>query len=520
MRFPRKSGLLVHLTALPSLFGVGDMGPNAYHFIDMLEENEQSMWQILPIGVADDKGCPYSSLSAFGGYELLVSPELLCDVGLLTLDDYKDRPQFNEQYTDFKLVSEYKRELFLEAFKQFNSQNDPALKKRYRKFINDEKDWVHDLALFQTLSHHYGMNWAYWPIPFKSRDLKELATFAKRFDSEVKYYKFMQFIFFEQWMALKDYAGSKGIQLVGDIPIFVSHHSMDVWKHPEWFKIDKNGHYDVEVGAAPDVFSAIGQKWANPNYDWHEMEREGFSWWISRFRFMLKYFDIIRLDHFRGFHAVWEVRSSDPDATGGWWAYSSGYQLFKKLEAEFGDLPLIVEDLGTITHEVDHLRDCFDLPGMKVLQMAFASGDEDVNLPHNIPENCAIYTATHDNDTSRGYFWKLDNSLEKQFVHNYLQTGTLHWVNWDLIRMALYSRANTAITPIQDIMGLGSEARFNTPGTTYGNWSWRFSWDDLKSDDLNLFKHITKDSGRSSLEDDSVSDTQLSLRFQPLENRT
>ncbi|OFZ36414.1 MAG: 4-alpha-glucanotransferase [Bdellovibrionales bacterium RIFOXYD12_FULL_39_22] len=496
MKFPRRSGVLVHITALPSQYGIGDMGNNAYKFIDTLKNNHQTYWQILPFGVADPNGCPYSGISAFGGYHLLIAPDKLFEMGLLAQEDIAQVPNFNPHKVDFVATEKYKISLLKRAYLRF--KKNTKLNQEFSRFEVEEKKWLHDLALFQVISKFYKTNWTKWPETLKNRNSFALELFENKYGDQIRFYKFLQFLFFRQWNELKQYANQNGIKIVGDIPIFLAHHSMDIWKNPQWFKIDINGNYDIEVGAAPDIFSAVGQKWGNPNYNWHIMEFDGFSWWISRIEFMLKYCDIIRLDHFRGFEAIWEVHSAAPNAIHGWWSYTPGHHLFETLFHRMGDLPIIVEDLGTITPEVRHLRDRFNLPGMAVLQMAFGSGDQNAHLPHNIRENCVIYTATHDNDTSVGYFWGLPNTLEKSFTHAYLQTNTLHWINWDLIRLAMYSRADTSITPIQDIMGLGSEARFNRPGTPENNWLWRFTWDMLKQDDLNTFRHITLDCGRKN----------------------
>lgn len=515
MRFPRQSGVLVHLTALPSEFGIGDMGPSAYHFVEILQKNDQSLWQILPFGVADDNGCPYSSLSAFGGYSLLISPELLVeDERLLTKAEIRPKQKFDTHKTDYQAVMKFKNEIFKKAFLRFKKQATKELQDDYQTFLAQEAAWVYDLTLFQTMTDHFGNDWLQWPIRYRYRDPLSVEEFKSENLQEIEYYQFLQFIFFRQWGKLKLYANQHNIKIIGDIPIFVSHHSMDVWKNPQWYRLNADGDFDVEVGAAPDVFSAVGQKWGKPNYHWFAMKDDGFSWWIARFKHILKNFDIVRLDHFRGFEAVWEINRRDENALNGWWAHTPGHELFETLYSKMGSRPFIAEDLGTITPGVHYLRDRFGLPGMRVLQMAFASGDRDVNLPHNISENSVVYTATHDNDTSRGYFWNLSDTLEKSFVFDYLKVDTLHWINWDLIRYAMYSRADTAIIPIQDVMGLDSSGRFNVPGTIEGNWAWRFTWDQLDSGDMATLREITVDSGRKR----EVSDYNLSLD-RPLQRR-
>ncbi len=495
MHFPRRSGVLLHITSLPSDFGIGDLGPNAYKFVEWLRDTDQKLWQILPISYADNTGSPYSAFSAFGGYPMLISPELLVIEGLLKPNHLKNKENFSDERVNYDQVRAYKKSLFKIAFENFNKGKN--LHQEFAFFLETEKSWLDDFAIFLVISEQYGNYWVKWPERLKERNHFALDLFVKMYKEEILFQKFLQFMFFRQWDSLKEFANKNGIHLIGDIPIFVSHHSVDVWKYPQWFKMDKNGELSIQAGAAPDMFSATGQKWGNPNYNWSIMEQDGFSWWIARMRFMMRHFDIIRLDHFRGFEAVWEVRTDAPNALNGWWAYSPGYSLFNTMKDKLGDLPIIGEDLGEITQAVRDMRDYFNMPGMKILQMGFGSGDTNAHLPHNYTENCVVYTGTHDNNTSKGYFHNLPDGLEKIFVHAYLQRNTLHWINWDLIALAMHSRAHTAITPLQDIMGLGQEARFNTPGSIEGNWTWRFKWENLKEDDRLRFKEITFHSYRN-----------------------
>ncbi|MBL6991020.1 MAG: 4-alpha-glucanotransferase [Bacteriovoracaceae bacterium] len=496
----KKAGILLHISSLPSKWGIGDLGPDSYKFIHWLKEAGQHYWQVLPISVAGHDGSPYSSYSAFGGNPLLISPENLIEDELLTPQDTNQSlipiELSSKNSVNFHKVYDFKMSLFKKAFKKF--KHNSKLQKEFTQFITScNNHWPFDLALFQALSKHFGRPWTMWPTPFKDRDPKTLENFEKEHHEEISFAQFLQFVFFRQWNSLKTYAASHGIKLIGDIPIFLSHHSMDVWKNPGWFKLDETGQLKVETGAAPDFFSSTGQKWGTPNYNWSLMKKDNYSWWKDRLRFMMQNFDLIRLDHFRGFAATWEVDTKADDAASGWWCKGPGIDFFKQLQKDLGNLPLIVEDLGHITEDVQKLRNHFSFPGMKVLQMAFASGDSNPYLPHNYEENFVVYTATHDNDTSNGYFQNLPDTLERHFVFDYLKIKNLDQINWDLIEAAMHSKACMAIIPLQDVMGLGTEGRFNTPGTTEGNWSWRFQWTDLLPKDHNRLKSITIASKRS-----------------------
>lgn len=493
----RRSGVLLHITALPSKFGIGDMGPDAYKFVDTLKDLKQKVWQVLPICQTDRVGCPYSSPSAFGGNHLLISPELLKKSKLLDDSDlemeYDDF--FDPKDANFYRVERYKLGLLHIAFNRFKKKKTEY--KKFETFCNTHQEWIHDLAMFQVLTRELGPDWTRWPHCYKTRDKETIAKFEEQMAEKILFKKFLQYIFFKQWGELRAYAQKNNIDILGDVPIFINHHSMDVWRNPHLFKVGSNGEMQVESGAAPDEFNALGQKWSTPNYNWHQMEQDDFLWWRERMKFNLELFDIVRLDHFRGFVATWEIASSEELACNGHWAPGPGARLFDSLKRHLGDLPIVIEDLGKITDDVKALRDYLGFPGMRILQFGFNSGDVNAHLPHNFPENSVAYTGTHDNDTVMGWYSSLGDTMEKGFVYDYCRINTSSFLYWDFIRLLENSRANTAIVPLQDIMGLGTDARFNRPGKEDGNWGWRFKWEELREENLNIFKEITENAGRA-----------------------
>ncbi len=497
MNIKRSSGILLHISSLPSNHGIGDLGYDAYKFVDWLVTAKQSYWQVLPINIANDEGCPYSSCSAFGGYHLLISPEKLVEDKLLNKSDLDIRPEFtNKEHVNFSLVTEYKNILFQKAYNNFKSGK--IFKKDFSAFIEREKDWLHDLAMYQAIFEQLGGFWPNWPPSLKNRETKSLEKFYKINQDRIDYHKFLQFIFFYQWDELRRYANARKIKLIGDIPIFVSHGSMDVWKNPEMFKLTGDLPY-VVTGAPPDDFSPMGQRWGNPNYDWWQLEQTGFHWWKRRVSHLIDHFDLIRIDHFRGFAATWEIPYSTNDPRNGYWSFVPGHNLFHCLREHLGGLPIIAEDLGKITPDVVHLRESFGLAGMKILQFAFGEGDFNVNLPHNYhTDNCVVYTGTHDNETTIGRFKDMGNTLEKQYMMKYVRPWNLNDINWSFIELAMKTRAILAITPLQDIIGLDNRARINTPGNDKGNWTWRFIWNQITTHNTHHLSELTFHSGRSS----------------------
>ncbi|MCK5884333.1 MAG: 4-alpha-glucanotransferase [Bacteriovoracaceae bacterium] len=479
----RSSGVLLHVTSLPSLYGVGDLGPASYRFIDWLKKAGQSIWQVLPLGVSDRYGCPYASYSAFGGDPLLISPEILVDHGLVdkrVLELYTISSDTSAD-VDYSTVRFVKHGLFRQAFLVFKKTN--ILREEFDLFCSKHSSWAQDTALFLTLTNHYGEKWWLWPSEYKDYNSSGVEDFRQGYAEEIEFHLFLQFLFDFQWKNLKSYANEHGVDVVGDIPIFVAHHSMDVWRRPEHFKLEDNGELGYEAGAAPDAFSDTGQKWGTPLYQWELMEKENFSWWCDRMKYMHETFDLIRLDHFRGFCAVWQVPHRDKNAINGSWYKGPGAPLFEALEKTLGCLPIIVEDLGEITPDVIELRDKFNFPGMKILQFGFVSDHKNEHLPRNTSENFVVYTGTHDMETINGHFWGVPKgSPEKSFVLKELGMDNSFSeidYSWPMIELAMESKASISIIPMQDILGLGNEGRMNCPGVLLGNWKWRFSYSQL-----------------------------------------
>ncbi len=498
----RSSGLLLALSSLPSPYGIGDMGPSAYSFVDRLKEAGQKYWQVLPLGVVDEFGCPYASFSAFGGEPLLLSPEKLVQDGLIKkelLSLYKFRELENNP-VDYQKVRFSKYQLLRQAY--LEAKNLKWQRESFKRFIQKTESWSRDFALFMSLSFQYGFEWWKWPCGLSQYNSKELRHYKEQNSDEIEFHLFLQFLFYRQWHDLKNYANGHGILIVGDIPIFVSKHSMDVWRRPEHFKLTKDYELEYEAGAAPDDFSEIGQKWGTPLYYWDKMEKEGFAWWLERMGHTFETFDLVRLDHFRGFCAVWEVPHEDIDAKNGRWYPGPGAKLFDALVKRFGDLPIIVEDLGKITPDVMELKARYDFSGMKILQFAFCSDETNDNLPPYIGSKDIVYTGTHDTETVNGRFWSLPvKSKEREFLHTTLklkEKGTeKNFYHWPLIEMAFESKALMAFIPLQDLFGYGNEARMNVPGVQEGNWKWRFTFEEIKPEMLERLKELTKNAKRN-----------------------
>ena len=504
--FPRESGVLLHPTSLPGRYGIGDLGPEAYSFVDLLQRSGQRVWQMLPLGPLGYGGSPYQSLSAFAGNPLLISPAKLLEQNLLDDSDIKSVPDFSESTVDFEAVAAFKRNLLRRSFEIFETGTSSDLKERFETFCSQNAVWLEDFAIFVALRERHGMApWYTWEEQIRSRAPQAISLWSHLLSFEIRKAKYEQFLFFEQWFALKKYCQQRLIRLIGDIPIFPSLDSDSVWAHPEMFWLDDRGRPLVVAGVPPDYFSKTGQLWNNPLYRWDVMKSDGYKWWIERFRATLRFVDIIRIDHFRGFAQYWEIPAGSANAVEGRWADGPGADLFEKAIEALGPVPIIAEDLGTITPDVFELRDRFNLPGMRVLQFGFMSGlADDLHLPHNFPRNCVAYTGTHDNDTTVGWFsGEADTSTvtpearlrERKRVLAYTGTDGSA-INWDLIRLALMSVANTVVVPLQDILGLGREARMNTPGTATGNWGWRVTPAMIPEDVLLKLKDLTLIYGR------------------------
>ena len=478
MQFARSSGILLHPTSLPGAFGSGDLGTSAYQFVDWLSSAGQSLWQMLPLGPAGMANSPYMSLSAFAGSPLLIDLEELLSHGWLVQNDFQLLPNVLKSRVKYSEVSVLRMNILWKAAQNFFEHGNEKDRQRYDTFCEEEKKWLNDYSLFQALNDHYGgKEWVVWDHDFVHRKSSALRQAAEEWKAQVNYHKFMQWCFARQWKNLKRYANDRNIKLVGDIPIFVAHHSADVWSNQEAFTLDKDGRPLIVAGVPPDYFSEDGQRWGNPLYRWDVMKQQKYSWWIERFRKTFELFDILRIDHFRGFEAYWRIPAKEKTARIGKWVKGPGEDLFKAIIKKLGTLPIIAEDLGVVTPGVTALRETFGFPGMKVLQFAFSADPQDNFLPHGYNKNCVVYTGTHDNDTTFGWYEKATEH-ERDFVRRYCKTNG-NEIHWDLMKLALESVADIAVIPFQDVLGLGSEGRMNFPGTIDGNWEWRFTWEQL-----------------------------------------
>lgn len=498
MPFPRSSGILLHPTSFPSRFGIGDLGLEAYRFIDFLKESYQQYWQVLPLGPTAYGNSPYMCYSAMAGNPLLISPEKLLEEGLLAEEDFANLPAFSEEKLDFEQVLPIKVALLKKACENFKTNASPIQQREFAGFCDSKAYWLDNYALFMALKDdNQGASWHKWEPELVKREPEALDKVQRRLNAEIFYYKFVQFEFFRQWSDLKSYANMRDIEIIGDIPIYVAHDSADVWAHPDIFALDEETGEAAEMaGVPPDYFSATGQLWGNPVYNWEELEKQDFKWWVQRFEAMLDYVDIIRIDHFRGFEAYWSVPHGEETAINGKWIEAPGEAFFEVIREKLGKLPVLAEDLGVITPEVEALRDKFEFPGMKVLQFAFGSDPANPFLPFNYPRNAVVYTGTHDNDTTVGWF-NTASDYEKQNLLLYLGCISSEGIHWDLIRLALSSVANQAIIPLQDVLGLGNEARMNFPSIPEGNWEWRYKAGALTEELSSRLKALTRLNGRA-----------------------
>ena len=489
MQFERSAGILLHPSSLPGKFSIGDLGSEAYKFVDFLSQAGQTIWQVFPLGPTGYGDSPYQCFSAFAGNPLLVSPEKLKEDGFLSEEDLKNSPQMNPAKIDYGQAIDFKKSILHKAYNNFKN-NSNGQEKDFEKFCLTHKDWLDDFALFMACKdHHGGAVWSSWEKGLVQRDKKVLADWTKKLSDEINYHKFVQFSFFKQWQSLRKYANENGIKIIGDMPIFIAYDSSDLWANKEFFTVDEEGKLTFVAGVPPDYFSKTGQLWGNPLYKWDEMEKDDFLWWRKRFTTLFEIVDIVRIDHFRGFEAYWKIPGGEKTAQKGKWTKAPGEKLFKSLKKHLGELPILAEDLGVITPPVEALRDQFGFPGMKVLQFAFGTKMETKFLPHNFIPNCVVYTGTHDNDTTRAYFEKEKSNKGKNDIYEHAQIYLNYYgedILKELIRVAYASVANIVIIPMQDILKLGSDARMNFPSTTGGNWTWRFTWDQI---DENLSKH-------------------------------
>jgi 4-alpha-glucanotransferase len=492
---PRASGLLLHPTSLPGPYGIGDLGPAARHWVDDLARARQTWWQMLPLAPAGAGNSPYHAYSAFAGSPLLVSPDDLRADGLVDKADLA--ADFPAGLVDFDRAAAFKDRLLARAWENFNRGSAPALRELFQEYRSAQSAWLEDYALFMALRKaHPNVSWIDWPRPLVMRAPDAVNQARRNLSDAVGRHQFAQFLFARQLAALRAHARGRGVKLIGDLPIFVSPDSADVWANPHLFRLDARRRPTVVAGVPPDYFSRTGQRWGNPHYDWPAMRRDGFAWWKARMRAMLTQADLVRIDHFRGFEAAWEIPADEPTAVRGRWVPGPGAELFEALRADLGGLPVIAEDLGEITPAVDGLRERFGLPGMRILQFAFGGAVEERFLPHTYDRNCVAYTGTHDNDTTRGWYESLEPA-EKAALHRYAPEAAADPV-WAMIRLAWASVADRAVAPVQDVLDLGTGARMNRPGTAEGNWGWRLEPGRLTPEHLDRLAGLTATYGRGS----------------------
>jgi len=468
----RASGILLHPTSLPGPDGIGDLGPEAYRWIDFLSRTGCQFWQVLPLGPTGYGDSPYQCFSAFAGNPYLISATTLLDQDLLTKSDLADRPGFSLEEVEYGRVIEWKLKLLRRSYQRLQSDNQKVVQEEFKAFKLEEAEWLRPFATFMAIkTQHNFVAWGEWPEALRQREPKAITAFKSKNVQEIDFQAYLQFLFCRQWQSLKDYAAKKGVRIIGDIPIFIAYDSADVWVNKDLFSLDEEFLPIVVAGVPPDYFSKTGQLWGNPLYKWDVHKKNGYAWWLKRIQAVLKQVNIVRLDHFRGFEAYWEVPFGKETAVEGRWVKGPGEDFFRVVKKKLGELPIIAEDLGVITEGVTKMREAFHLPGMKILQFAFASDADDDFLPHNYDVNCVAYTGTHDNDTSRGWFDKAPER-EKDLCRRYFARSGQD-ISWSMIRSLWQSVAAWVVAPMQDFLNLGEWARMNYPGNPSGNWGWR-----------------------------------------------
>lgn len=499
----RASGLLLHPASLPGRFGIGELGDEAHRFVDFLADAGQRLWQVLPLGPTGYGDSPYQCFSAFAGNPLLISLDTLVHEGALSPADLADAPDFPMQRVDYGPVIQFKLDRLRRSFDHFEAHAPSAERAAFDAFCQANARWLDDYSLFMALKDaHGGRVWNTWDEGIARREPDALAAWRAKLSREQRAYQYFQYQFFKQWGAVKQHANAHGIEIIGDIPIFVAYDSADAWANRELFHFDEAGNPTVIAGVPPDYFSPTGQRWGNPLYRWDVMQQRGFDWWIERCRSAFGLYDRVRIDHFRGFESYWEVPASEPTAIKGRWVQAPGYELFRAIEKALRPanaptdyrLPIIAEDLGVITPEVEALRDAFHFPGMRVLQFAFVADASSSYLPHNYIRNCVAYSGTHDNNTTVGWFNSLDVPTRRQ-VLSYTGTDGRH-IHWDMARLLMMSVADTIVLTAQDILGLGEEARMNLPGRPHGNWQWRLLPGQLTKELAGRLREMTVTYGR------------------------
>jgi 4-alpha-glucanotransferase len=498
MKLPRSSGILLHPTSLPGRFGIGDLGEAAYRFVDFLAESGQSWWQVMPLGPTGYGDSPYQSFSAFAGNPLLLSVEWLASDGLIDEAALDEVPRFPNDRVDFGAVQEWKMGLLRVAYERFKESAPAEEHQRYVAFVEQNRYWLEDYALFIALKKHFNKPWNEWDADIRGYQPHAVAQWREQLANEVALERLLQYLFWKQWTSLKNYATAKRVGIIGDLPIFVAYDSADVWAHADLFYLDDAGNPTVVAGVPPDYFSETGQRWGNPLYRWDRLTQRGFDWWIARLQVAFQQFDVVRLDHFRGFEAYWEIPASEETAMNGRWVRAPGQALFSAVRHHLGDVAIIAENLGLITPEVEALRKQFEFPGMRVLQFAFDGDPANPHLPHNYRVNTVVYTGTHDNDTTLGWWETQSNDVQYE-VLRYLGRHHLPPLRMvpQLIRQSFRSIAAVAIVPMQDLLNLGSTSRMNTPGAASGNWAWRFEHQQLTGHLSRWLFEMTKLYGRT-----------------------
>lgn len=495
--FKRSSGILFHPTSLPGKYGIGTLGKKAFEFVDFLAKAKQQLWQIFPLGPTGYGDSPYQSFSTFAGNPYLIDFDLLIEGNLLQQSDLEGiNFGNNEECIDYGLIYNEKYPLLRKAYENFKKLENNPYTQNYNDFKWCNGWWLEDYAMYIALKNHFnGLPWNEWPADIKARNHDAMEKYRWEIGDDIEFHRFIQFLFFTQWNDVKEYANNKGIKIIGDIPIFVAADSADAWANPEIFLFDEDRKPVKVAGVPPDYFSATGQLWGNPLFDWDKLKETGYKWWIDRVKANLSLYDIIRIDHFRGFESYWSINYGEETAINGKWEKGPGMDLFNAIRESLGDLNIIAEDLGTLTDDVVKLKNDTGFPGMRILQFAFSQDPENEYLPHNYDNNTVVYTGTHDNDTTNSWFSNL-NDIEKQEVREYINVYDDNGIVYGLIRAALSSVADIAIIPMQDYLNLGGFARINTPGLAAGNWQWRLKNDGLSDELAKTISHLTEIYGR------------------------
>jgi 4-alpha-glucanotransferase len=496
MTFVRSSGVLLHPTSLPGRYGIGTFNQAAYEWVDFLAQTRQSLWQVLPLGPTGYGDSPYQSFSTFAGNPYLISLEELVQDGLLDHTVLDQSPEFPRDRVNYGIIYNWKLPVLRKVADQFAHRASADMVAEFQAFCAEQSAWLDDFALFMAVKDaHDGVSWIEWEMDLRSRDPRALAAFTKEHAAAIHGHKISQWLFFRQWMRLKQYANDKGIRIIGDIPIYVAMDSADAWANPKNYFLDDEFQPTVVAGVPPDYFSATGQLWGNPIYSWSYHKETGYQWWIDRIRAALNLYDVVRIDHFRGFADYWEVPAGEETAINGRWVDGPGADFFHAVKSGLGELPIIAEDLGDLSPAVAVLRNQFALPGMKILQFAFSSDASDKFLPHNYKTNFVVYTGTHDNDTSWGWYQVSSQERERDYFRRYLRTGGED-VPWSLIDAAFRSVAVMALAPLQDVLGLGTDTRMNLPGRADGNWQWRFVPEQITGHVIERLREVTTIYGR------------------------